>query len=904
MTNHSVNHATVLRSAGQGVAFAVCVVIGLCWPVPPALRASGVVIDEGFAPQIEPAGGLGSLDGVNAIALQPDGKILIGGRFRSVDGIAQSHLARLHPDGTLDGSFQTEPISYWMFGGESTETTVDTVACQADGRILIGGFFNYVGDTSQRFLARLHSDGRLDTSFLPYFDDRVYSVAVQSDGKILAGGEFTQVDFQPHERLVRLNAEGSIDAGFQFSGASGAVRTVTVREDGRIVLAGGFSEITESNPNRPLLARLNPDGTLDQGFGLDTDPMLFTLAPRIYSLAFLEDGRVIIGGDFAIFGTNRICIARLAPDGSTDQGFAPEGANSWVATVLVQPDGKLVIGGRFSSVNQTPRIRLARLHADGTVDADFLPDVAGADGNVHALARDDAGGILLGGTFNEVMGKPRTFLARLAPAEPSVPVSMTVAPASITNDYRGKVSLDLNGLAPGHTIDLDIYVDENGDRELSSGEFPVFHASITDGVFPMLGGRTSPTAMGDDDGVANGRITTGLDLSRPTEIDGVAGAYIIRASSPTGSFTPLTRAFEVFKKANSQGVRGVVKAHTSGLGVSGAMVSLFDLFSNRVEAAQFTDASGEFELFCEPGVYLLLCLRQGLTSTLRLGSLAEFEWFVVPADQFITAELSLRETDRTLSGVVVDAATGSGIAGIPVFAFSNGGAAPEEDADLDLSMSFTDVEGRFDLAMRAGVARLSLPSRVLARRDYLNVEQFPEADLQDGDVSGLSLLLPKANALIMGRLLTESGTPMAGVEIDATEADIGNETSAITDQDGNYALVAVAGSWKLAPKDGLLAQVREDAIATVAVQDGEMRLHEFLIPLSETPVLLRGRLRSDGPFELLFAGPLGGRYRIEASDNLADWQTLRAFDLKSWIFPFNDSEAPNYRARFYRVVAE
>jgi hypothetical protein len=239
-----------------------------------------------------------------------------------------------------------------------------------------------------------------------------------------------------------------------------------------------------------------------------------------------------------------------------------------------------------------------------------------------------------------------------------------------------------------------------------------------------------------------------------------------------------------------------------------------------------------------------------------------------------------------------------------VFAFSSGLAAQEEDAGLDFTMSFTDAEGRFDLAVRAGVARVSLPSRVLARHAYLNLGQFPEVDLEDGSISGLSLRVAKANALITGRMLTESGTAMAGVEIDAAEAGLGFETSAITDRDGDYTLVAAAGTWELAPKGGLLGQSIEDAVATVVVQEDDSRQHEFVISNSETPALLQGRLLSDGRFELLFAGPLGGRYHIEASENMTNWQLLRAFELNRWIFPFNDSNAFNHSARFYRVVPE
>ena len=151
----------------------------------------------------------------------------------------------------------------------------------------------------------------------------------------------------------------------------------------------------------------------------------------MYAVAIQADGKVLIGGEFTtVSGTSRNAIARLNGDGTLDTGFDPgAGANDWVKDVAVQPDGKVLIGGDFTTVNGTGRNRIARLNGDGTLDTGFDPG-AGANYWVSAVAIQADGKVLIGGGFDTVDGTARKRIARLNGATP--PVFASAAPATAT----------------------------------------------------------------------------------------------------------------------------------------------------------------------------------------------------------------------------------------------------------------------------------------------------------------------------------------------------------------------------------------------------------------------------------------------------------------------------------------
>ncbi len=273
---------------------------------------------------------------VVAIAVQADGKIVIGGGFNTVGGVQRSRIARLNPDGSLDPTINLNP------NGD-----VSCLAIQADGKILLGGFFTNFGAVGTRnFIARLNADGSLDGSFNPDANGPLRSIAVQADGKILVGGIFSSIGGMQRNRIGRLNSDGSIDAGWN-PGAGGEIRTLSVQADGKIIAGGAFQFVGNFFPaNR--IARFNADGSVDFGFGSNVNG-------TVHNTVLQADGKILMAGDFtAIDGVTRNRIARLNANGTLDAAFNPS-LNFVVLGIAIQADGKILqAGSTFSRLLNDP----------------------------------------------------------------------------------------------------------------------------------------------------------------------------------------------------------------------------------------------------------------------------------------------------------------------------------------------------------------------------------------------------------------------------------------------------------------------------------------------------------------------------------------------------------------------
>jgi uncharacterized delta-60 repeat protein len=349
----------------------------------------------------------GTNGGIYAVATQSDGKILVAGWFTRIGGggtgsTQRQGLARLNIDGTVDTDFVP-----------TSSGTVTTVAVQPDGRILVGGYFYAISGGSTRYLLRLQSDGSSDLSFDAVLNSDVNTIALQPDGRILIGGYFTSVGSGSTARqrryIARLNHDGSLDELFN-PGASSSVHKIAIQADRKIVVAGYFSALGggTGTVTRRYVGRLNPDGSVDAAFNPN-------LEYAVYDLAVQPDGKIVLGGSFWAIGvTARRYIGRINQDGSVDTAFNP-GANSSVESVIVQPDGRILVGGWFTGLGggtgTTPRSYIGRLEADGSVEKSFVP---APNGVVSALAVQPDGKIVVGGAFTRMGALTRNRLARLS----------------------------------------------------------------------------------------------------------------------------------------------------------------------------------------------------------------------------------------------------------------------------------------------------------------------------------------------------------------------------------------------------------------------------------------------------------------------------------------------------------
>jgi uncharacterized delta-60 repeat protein len=209
----------------------------------------------------------------------------------------------------------------------------------------------------------------------------VEQIVPQPDGKILICGNFTQFNGEQKSYIARLNADGSVDESFS-AGVSYWVRTMALQPDGKIIIGGFFNNVEAATRN--LIARLNSDGSLDYSFdpGTGASGTLGTgidgkSDPFIFYTALQPDGKILITGNFTTYnGVGRNGIARLNTNGTLDVTFNVGGGlnyASWGRSILVQSNNQIILTGWFTSYNGGGFNRMVRINPDGSADPTFTP---------------------------------------------------------------------------------------------------------------------------------------------------------------------------------------------------------------------------------------------------------------------------------------------------------------------------------------------------------------------------------------------------------------------------------------------------------------------------------------------------------------------------------------------------
>lgn len=360
------------------------------YPFTPS-EALGYIDSNGFSV------GIDDVSQIVSTAVQSDGKIIVGGDFYywMPDGTkGNKGIVRLNSDGSKDTSFATTGFQNGI---------VNTVAIQSDSKILIGGYFSSYNGTPTYNIARINSDGSIDTSFAVNTEQiqHINSIVVQSDGKILVGGEFQSYNGTEAKRIVRLNSDGSIDTTFVTgTGFNYKVYSIALQSDGKILVGGSYGAYNGTPANQ--IIRLNSDGSVDTSFVTGTG-----FNGDVFSIAIQSDGKILIGGDYNSYSGTALGfggLVRLNSDGSIDTSFnIGTGFNQPVKSISLQSNGKIIVGGKFTIYNGGTAIRIARLNAaDGSLDNSFITSNTGTGFNadvLHVLV-DSTDNIYVGGMFD------------------------------------------------------------------------------------------------------------------------------------------------------------------------------------------------------------------------------------------------------------------------------------------------------------------------------------------------------------------------------------------------------------------------------------------------------------------------------------------------------------------------
>jgi len=423
----------------KALLFSGAAICAFLLPLVPTANAQPGSLDITFNP------GSGPNSPINCMALETNGQIVIGGYFTSFNGFQSSYVARLDSDGSVDTSFYTGAGP----GGQLT-----SVLAQSNGEVLIAGSFNSINGLNWKQPALLRIDGSLDTSFDTSGSDGrgvgvgITTMALQADGKILIGGGNLFVSNTMYSGIVRLDTNAALDLTFQpGSGASnGDVFTIGFQSTGQIIVGGsftGFNGVSDS-----YLARLNSDGSVDTAFnnaGLQDG--------YVRTFAVIPQDQIVICGTFtSINGYSRNGIARLNSNGALDTTFNPGlGLNGSISAICVQGNGDVVIAGSFTQFNGSSCAGLARINTNGTLDVSFNAGT-GINGTCTCMTAQPDGKILIGGSFSSFNGTNINNIARLigegasqtSPSllNPQLYFGMNLS-GTVSNTYRIEWTTDL-----------------------------------------------------------------------------------------------------------------------------------------------------------------------------------------------------------------------------------------------------------------------------------------------------------------------------------------------------------------------------------------------------------------------------------------------------------------------------
>lgn len=358
------------------------------------------IIDTSFANPVLTLGDSTRFnDTVNALALQQDGKIIIGGAFTKYNNISSSGIIRLEKGGEYDGSFA---IGTGITGG-----TVNAVAVDSIGKIYAGGTFTTMNGQQYSRIVRLSNDGSVDTSFQigTGFDNTVLAIYIQPDNKALIAGSFTSYNGTTTNRIVRLNTDGTIDNSFAIgAGFNALVACIDMQNDGKILVGGSFT--TYQGIQAPRLARLYPDGNFDISLQLGTG-----FGNTVFAVLSRANGNIFVGGAFTGFNGNTSpkYLVHLNNNGTLLNYQAWTAATGSRTRCLVeQRDGSVLAGGKFPISSCLLKFSFDSLDYPST--AGFQRDLDPLA--VNALA-SEGDYIIAGGSFKEIKSAARNYIARL-----------------------------------------------------------------------------------------------------------------------------------------------------------------------------------------------------------------------------------------------------------------------------------------------------------------------------------------------------------------------------------------------------------------------------------------------------------------------------------------------------------
>ena len=379
---------------------------------------------------------------------------------------------------------------------------------------------------------------------------------------------------------------------------------------------------------------------------------------------------------------------------------------------------------------------------------------------------------------------PLLLLTWLLSTAPTTAATLDVSPAAISNQYVGVITLAITGLNNGETVNLDKYLDANANGVIDAGDLLEQRLQLTDNAVSKIGGATNVNIPGDFN-TTDGSITTRLNFGR-IDIDHIIGHYLFKLSSPASRFAPVLQNFNITNSAYSQSFAGKILINGTATPVPNAVVVILDTSNqgNNFIGGTVADSSGNYTFKTAPGTYQLVVSKSNFVSNFRAPAVT------LTAGSTVTANVSAIPATKTISGRAADANS-------PVTPLAAFLLFMESDNGLT-ALSFTDLNGNFKAPVTSGIWKVSPQELDMSMHGYIKTQSSPQVDTTTGNVSGLNIAFPRGNAMFYGTIKDDLGNPMPGFAVYGNDQNAHQyETSGVSDADGNYAVLALAGTWSI-----------------------------------------------------------------------------------------------------------
>ncbi len=373
-------------------------------------------------------------------------------------------------------------------------------------------------------------------------------------------------------------------------------------------------------------------------------------------------------------------------------------------------------------------------------------------------------------------------------------VTFSVTPSAVSNFYAGTITLQINGLNTGETVQIDKFLDANGNGVIDAADLPVQSFQLTDGQASVIGGVTNLNVPGDVNS-ASGVITAPLNIASDI-VQELVAQYLFRLSSPTSRFTPVTNVFNVTNSAYAQSFTGVVRNSSTNVPNAIIMVAPGTGQHGSPFAGVMADTSGNYTLNLPVGTYSFWLFKSNYVA-----DLSQAPVLTLTNGATITTNLSfLVPATNSISGYVVDAANAN--LGLPDIFM----VCETPDRQLMAGACYTGTNGAFSVPVIAGQWGVSMDSQGLGTYGYLGLNNSPQVDTTTGNVSSVTLALPKGTALFYGSVLDSQGHPLAGIDISCSDNNDQFQQDYYTDTNGYFVAPVVGGL----TNDGWQVEVSSD----------------------------------------------------------------------------------------------